>query len=124
MFQAGVAETLEFILKKYSPEVQEKLVLNIFLTGALCKIPGLEQRFETDLREMRPFKSKFRVSVASNPSLDAWRGAQTFARQNFDQDKYFITKSDYEELGPDILREHFCSNKFIPTPDVVLTEEV
>jgi hypothetical protein len=41
-----------------------------------------------------------------------------------DNDKYFITKNDYEEYGPDILREHVCSNKFCPTPDVVLNEEV
>jgi actin-related protein len=72
-------------LKKYSPEVQEKLVQNIFLTGALVQIPGICQRLETDLMEMRPFKSNFRVCVASNPALDAWKGAQKFAREYADQ---------------------------------------
>ena len=72
-------------MKKYSPEIQEKLVQNIFLTGALVQIPGICQRLETDLMEMRPFKSNFRVCVASNPALDAWKGAQKFARENADQ---------------------------------------
>ena len=40
-------------------------------------------------------------------------------------DKYFITKNEYEEYGPDILKEHICSNKFIPTPsEVVLVEDI
>ncbi len=88
--QAGVSESLEFILKKYSPEVQEKLVRNIFLTGALVQLPGICQRLETDLREMRPFKSDFRVTVASNPTMDAWRGAQKFAKDYSDQVSKFL----------------------------------
>ena len=40
--QAGISETLEFILKKYTAENQEKLVQNIFVTGALAKIPGFK----------------------------------------------------------------------------------
>jgi len=78
--QAGVSETLEFILKKYPAEVQEKLVRNIFLTGAPVQIPGVRARIETDLREMRPFKSEFRVCEALNPVTDAWRGARKFAQ--------------------------------------------
>ena len=122
--QAGVSETIEFILKKFSPEVQDKLVRNIFLTGAPLKIPGIRARLETDLREMRPFKSEFRVTEALNPVLDAWRGAQKFAQKFRDNDKYFVTKNDYEEYGPDLLREHFCSNVFIPSPASSSSETV
>jgi len=121
--QAGIYENLEFILKKYSPQVQDKLVNNIFLTGTLCKIPGLCQRLETDLMAMRPFESQFRVTMADNPAMDAWRGAQKFGQDFQEEEKYFISKSDYEEYGPDILREHFCSNKYTPTPEPIVNAE-
>jgi len=114
--QGGISETVEFILKKYSPEIQDQLVNSVFLTGSLCKIPGLVKRLEVDLMAMRPFQSTYRVTLASNPAMDAWRGARKFASNFHDEDKYFITKFDYEEYGPDILREHFCSNKFTKTP--------
>merc|ERR1719189_929972 len=40
--QAGISETVEFILKKFSPDVQQKLVSNIFITGAVASIPGIK----------------------------------------------------------------------------------
>merc|ERR1712088_1129665 len=42
--QAGISETIEFILKKFSPDVQQKLVSNIFITGAVASIPGIRSR--------------------------------------------------------------------------------
>ena len=56
--QAGISETVEFILKRFPEDVQQKLVENVFLTGALASLPGLRQRLEADLMAVRPFKSR------------------------------------------------------------------
>lgn len=65
--------------------------------------------------EMRPFQSTFNVSISKNPSFDAWYGARDFANRP-DLHQYLITKSDYNELGGEYLKEHNCSNLYFKTP--------
>merc|ERR1739848_830466 len=79
MEQAGLAETIDFVLKKYSPEDQSRLVENIFLTGACSQLPRLKDRLEVELLSLRPFQSKFKVTVAGDGVLDAWQGARRWA---------------------------------------------
>ena len=114
--QAGISETIEFILKKFPDSIQQNLVDNIFITGALAGMPGIKARLEKDLKQMRPFKSCFNVSIAKNPSVDAWNGAKKFANIPCNDPKAFISRKKYDEMGPDYLSEHFCSNLFTPTP--------
>ena len=40
--EAGLAETIDYVLKLFSAEDQQKLVNNIFITGGTAKIPGLQ----------------------------------------------------------------------------------
>nr|CAD7261787.1 unnamed protein product [Timema shepardi] len=65
--EAGLAETIEFVLKGYSVDVQALLVSNIFLTGGCASIPGLVPRLDKELREMRPFESQFHLTLAADP---------------------------------------------------------
>lgn len=30
--------------------------------------------------------------------------------------KHFITRKEYEEMGSEYLKEHYCSNGYFPTP--------
>lgn len=95
---------------------QSKLVSNIFLTGGCASLPGLKERLERELREIRPFQSKFRVRVSKDPSSSGWTGASEFARQtNFTKD-FLITKEDYAEKGGEYLKEHRASNVFNVSP--------
>ncbi len=109
--QAGISETLEFILNKYDSETSQKLASNVFVTGAPAKLPGLLERIASDLQAVRPFKSHSNVIMASNPSFDAFAGMQRFARTET-ADNFWITKSDYEENGSAYLRTHGCSNVY------------
>ena len=114
--QAGVSEVLEFILKKFPESVQQDLVNNVFVTGALASLPGLRERLETDLKAARPFKSEFSVTIAENPGHDAWNGAKKFALIHGRNEAYFLTKEEYLERGSEYLKEHPFSNKFTPSP--------
>ena len=40
--QAGISETLDFILKKYDAETSQALAKNVFVTGAPAQLPGLK----------------------------------------------------------------------------------
>lgn len=114
--QAGINETLEFILTKYSPEQQNALVQNVFLTGGCAVIPGFKTRIENNLSAIRPFQSSFKVTVANQPILDAWKGANIWANHDENLKKFSVSKQDYEEKGSEYLFEHIASNQYFPTP--------
>lgn len=113
--EAGLAETIQYVLKDYPPDIQQKLVDNVFLTGGCATLPGLVPRLFKELQEMRPFKSSFNISLAKNPSLDAWLGARNFAASP-DIEKYLLSRQEYEEKGGEYFKEHPCSNLFFPSP--------
>ncbi|XP_075033689.1 actin-related protein 5 [Mixophyes fleayi] len=110
--QAGLAETMQYILDRYPQEVQQELVQNVFLTGGNVMYPGMQARMEKELLQMRPFASTFHVYRASHPVLDSWNGASDWALQNLEADEGWISRKDYEEMGGEYLKEHVASNRY------------
>ncbi|XP_071450512.1 actin-related protein 5 [Hetaerina americana] len=116
--QGGLAEVIECVLKQFSPEIQQELANNIFISGAAAALPGLLDRLKMELQQMRPFGSKFKLSKPIHPSLDPWYGARNFALDP-SLANYQITRADYEEYGGDYLKEHPASNPYIPSPILI-----
>lgn len=113
--QAGIAETMDFVLKKFDAETQNKLAQNVFITGGNAMFSHFKQRLEHELLAMRPFQSPFNVSIAKNPILDAWYGARKFSLSPL-LTSSSITRAEYEEKGGEYLKEHCASNRYFPTP--------
>lgn len=111
-----MAETIDYVLKLFPAEDHQKLVDNIFLTGGVVKLPGLIERLNKELMEMRPFESTFSAKIAKDPSLDAWNGARKFATTSGNLQKFQISKSDYSEMGDEYVKEYYASNSYYPTP--------
>lgn len=113
--QMGLMETLQFVLARYSPEQQEALVSNVFLTGGNMQYPGMKERVQRELLAMRPFQSNFKVTMASRPALDAWYGARDWALEHPPGAgaEGWISRQDYEEKGGEYLSEHCSSNAFV-----------
>ncbi|KAH0564365.1 actin-related protein 5 [Cotesia glomerata] len=116
LVEAGIPETIDFVLKLYSPEVQSLLVCNVFLTGGTAKFPGLLGRLNRELQEIRPFKSDFKISIAKNPSLDSWYGARDFGI-NDNLPEFLVTRQEYDEKGGEYFKEHSASNIYTKSPD-------
>eukprot|EP00066_Takifugu_rubripes_P009444 XP_003976394.1 PREDICTED: actin-related protein 5 [Takifugu rubripes] len=117
--QMGLMETLQYVLARYTPEQQEALVSNVFLTGGNMQYPGMKERVEKELLAMRPFQSHFKVTLASRPALDAWFGARDWALETLPPREGaaaqgWISRQEYEEKGGEYLSEHRASNTFIP----------
>lgn len=112
--QSGIAETIQYVLDRYTKQQQDELVQNVFLTGGNILYPGMKTRMERELLAMRPFRSSFQVALASNPVLDAWFGARDWAIEHIDQAEGWITLADYEEKGGEYLSEHAASNVYVP----------
>lgn len=116
--EAGLAETIEFVLKRFTPEEQSALVSNIFLTGGCASFPGLVERLERELMEIRPHKSSFKVICVDDSVLAAWNGGKILASLPEFKNTFF-TKADYEEKGGEYFKEHSTSNYYFPSPQVV-----
>ncbi|XP_059148881.1 actin-related protein 5-like isoform X2 [Physella acuta] len=115
--QAGLTETMEFILGKLSADIQDRVVKYVFLTGGNANFINFKDRIDKELLQMRPFQSSYNIFSAANPSLDAWYGARKFALSPQFANSC-ITRKEYEEMGEGYFREHVASNKYFPTPIV------
>lgn len=117
--QAGLSELLGTILKIYDDKsplpnnaagsssavrLGDRLTNDIFLTGSHTLFPGMQERIEREIRMIRPVESVVKVRRASDPRLDAWRGAAKWASEVYasgskEIGKTFITRKEYEEKG-------------------------
>ncbi|CAH3183605.1 unnamed protein product, partial [Porites evermanni] len=115
--QAGIAETIDFILNHFSADLQTALVQNVFVTGGNTQFPNFQERLERELLAIRPFQSTFKVFTAGNPVLDAWYGARKWARTLSNNLRpVSVTREEYDEKGGEYLKEHFASNLYVTTP--------
>lgn len=110
--QEGLAEAVKDILHLHTPDVQSRMASNVFVTGGCSMLPNFEERLRNEVTAIRPFQSKFTVWGASDKQADGWRGAALWSRTN---KQAFITRSEYQEIGPDYFKEHFASNRYIRT---------
>lgn len=113
--QAGIGEVIETVLGSYSEEQQNKMANNVLITGGNTRYNGFKQRIEAELTKCRPFGSGCRVTVANNPTLDAWKGARMWAMDHLDKDDFWMAKKDFTENGWEYLKEHDASNKYFRT---------
>lgn len=114
--QCGLSEAIGLAVAD-----RRSIVKEVFVTGGVGGIKGLDRRLAYDLRSMFPTELgptiMNGVRVAKDPLLDAWRGAAMFAQTESSQFRQAcISKADWEEMGNGYLKENAFSNVFYPTP--------
>eukprot|EP01134_Creolimax_fragrantissima_P008390 CFRG8390T1 len=124
--EAGLIETLEWVLQYYPVDVRANLVRNIHVTGGGCQLPGFKERLVDDIRAVLPHESEFSVNITPNPHLDSWKGASVWALSQLEKEKVhkdMETKSVFLNSHPVDLKvglvglmEHECSNKYYTLP--------
>lgn len=113
--EAGLIGTIDYVLKMFPKEDQQKLVNNIMLTGGCANIRGFQERLSRELQQILSFQSVYHLKVASDPGLDGWKGASQFVSS--DEFKQSLTSRQlYDECGGEYLKEHIASNVYYPTP--------
>lgn len=115
IIEAGLAETIDYVLKLFTSAEQQQLVDNIFLTGGIAGLKGLKERLCRELMEIRPFQSTFNVKIANDPTFDCWNGARKFTTSG-NMSTHAVTKEDYFEMGGEYLKENCFSNYYYKTP--------
>ena len=85
------------------PEDRINILKDIFLTGGNTLFSGFEERLSKELRAVLPAEASLRVRQASDPLLDAWKGAAQWSKDpGFKQSS--MTREEYLEKGPEYLK--------------------
>ncbi|KAG9145312.1 hypothetical protein Leryth_008255 [Lithospermum erythrorhizon] len=106
--QAGLDEMVGVAIRRLPSkgrELEESITNSILLTGGSCLLPGMSQRLEAGIRMIRPCGTPIQIFRASDPILDAWRGAAAYATaMQFPYQTF--SRMDYYEKGEDALRRY------------------
>lgn len=115
--QAGIIELSETIImnkfgssRRQLSSVSQEMANNVFLTGGNVRVPGLRDRIVREFTEFLPVGTNYNIKVASDPAIDAWKGMAKFAQSSADYKESYVTKKEYEEYGPDYIKEHKLGN--------------
>ncbi|CCE62469.1 hypothetical protein TPHA_0C03160 [Tetrapisispora phaffii CBS 4417] len=115
--QAGIIELSEtMLLKKFGSKPSklsdqaEAMAKNVWITGGHAQLPGLKTRIVKEFTSFLPNDAKFSVNISKHPSLDAWKGMAKFSSDDADFKSSLISKKEYEEYGPEYIKEHRLGN--------------
>lgn len=112
--QAGIIEIGESILlnrlqgKGFSGDSYDVLQ-DIFVAGGQALFQNFEERLYNEYKAFLPAEAPLKVRSAVDPLSDAWRGIAKWA-QSGEADSSYLTKQEYEEMGPDYIKEHNLGN--------------
>ena len=96
--QMGLSDTVAEAIEATPRETRPLLYSNVVLCGGTARTPGLLQRLTADLQQRAPADVANLTIIASDPAVQAWMGAASFARSAHYQ-KAVITKAEYDEQG-------------------------
>ncbi|KAL1139299.1 hypothetical protein AAG570_006285 [Ranatra chinensis] len=114
--QAGLADTIDYVLKSYDADTASILASDIYLTGGTSRIPGLKERLTREITALRPFRSHLSIRLSSSPSINAWLAARDLARDSRILEQCLVTKQEYHEKGGEYIKDHSISNPYFPSP--------
>jgi actin-related protein 5 len=103
--QAGVVEIAANILNERLSDqpLRADILKDIFLTGGNTLFQGFEERLANELRAVLEAGSPLKVRKASDPLLDAWRGAAGWASET-GSSKSFVSRQDFLEKGGEYIK--------------------
>ncbi|MBW0482107.1 hypothetical protein O181_021822 [Austropuccinia psidii MF-1] len=111
---AGLIEVIQYVLKEFSQDVQDKLTEHVFVTGGHTSLPNFDIRLMNSLRPILPTNSPlsiFRPHLNnSGIRLSPWYGMKRWSSTTEFKDS-LITKELYDECGHEYLKEHRFGNR-------------
>ena len=103
-------------------DTRKKLYEKIIISGANTMFPGFSSRLESEVVKLykeRVLKNanaemKIKMEIVDNPrrNFSVFIGACFLAKFYEEQDNYWISKDEWEEVGPNILYQK-CQNLMI-----------
>lgn len=121
--QCGLIEAISTCVRSFPERDRRNIVKEVFISGGVGSMRGLEDRIRRDLRSVFPMSWGEDIAQglwrAKDPKLDAWRGAALFAEEGGQRfEEACVHRADYDEKGADYIHEHLFGNWHVPTPVV------
>lgn len=110
MDQCGLVEMTKDILTRVEATQRVSVVREFFTTGGNTLLKGFNERLQADLQGILPADQRATVRAASDPILDAWRGAAKWAHGDVKYKHSRVTRAEYDEMGADYIKEHGLGN--------------
>lgn len=113
--QAGIPEVIQNLLfRNFDGNLSvggqlRAMIENVFITGGGSLLPNFVERVQLELTAVLPSGMPFQVTRAADPILDPWKGMQKWA-QSENAINNFVTREEYEEFGPEYIKEHGLGN--------------
>lgn len=126
--QMGLIEAITASVRSFPESDRRSIVNEVFLSGGVACMAGLEPRLKRDLRSAFPIEWGREIEKGvwrgQDPACDAWHGAALFAEHGgVEFEQACVFRADYEEKGPDYIRESMFSNWWVEKPDVVVIDK-
>ena len=109
--QAGIVDIAADMINHGFPNTKDRdaMLRDIFLTGGNTLFNGFEDRLQAELRAVLPAEANIKLRYASDPLLDAWKGAAQWAAET-NHRQHFVTRGEYQERGSEYMKEHDQGN--------------
>ena len=103
--QAGIADIIADILNHGTVSSQDRrdMLKDIFLTGGNTLFEGFEDRLSKEMRSVIPIEASMQIRHASDPLLDAWKGAAQWSHEVGFRHA-LVSKGEYLERGSEYLK--------------------
>jgi actin-related protein 5 len=106
--QAGLVEIIEgMVMNRFAdPHQQQALLKDVFLTGGNTTFMTFEERLARELTAVLPIDFETRVRKATDPILDAWKGAAGWwtTSSRADRELATVSRAEYLEKGSDYIK--------------------
>jgi len=106
--QAGIVEIVEgIVMNRFNDPAQQRALLkDVFLTGGNTLFKNFEERLKSELTSALPTDFNTNVRAASDPVMDAWRGAATWwaGSSTSERTAATVSKAEYSEKGSDYIK--------------------
>ena len=101
--QAGIVDIAADMIGMGKPQDRNSILKDVFLTGGNTLFTGFEERLSRELRAVLPIEASVQVRQASDPLLDAWKGAAQWSKEPGFRSA-LVTREEYQEKGSDYLK--------------------
>ena len=110
MTQAGISEATWQSLEELNQVEMGLASSNIVLTGGNMRLPQIEDRYISEVRQRIPDIFDVKSTLPEDPETYAWRGAAEFARHQVEQgtmNQHMVSRAEYLERGHNHVNEKF-----------------
>ncbi|KAK4052358.1 Nuclear actin-protein involved in chromatin remodeling [Microbotryomycetes sp. JL201] len=110
MDQAGLAETIENLLRGFTSNERDRLTSNVFVTGGNSLIPGFDARLSASMRPFMSVSAPLNIVRSADGFNSAWKGMALWSRDRSRLSRSSVSKAEYDEIGVGVFRAHGLGN--------------